>query len=169
MARYLVDADLAFVTGEPAGVFISRIMNDLNLLREAIIRLANNLVRDALTVIVMVCLMFWFSWLLSLMVLAVYPLAMKPIISIGRRQRKASGALQEHLESVTSLLGETLQGVRMVKAYQLEDTEKERTHSAFETLYKELIELFSGRARIDPILEALGGVAVAGVIGVAAW
>ena len=169
MARYLVDADLAFVTGEPAGVFISRIMNDLNLLREAIIRLANNLVRDALTVIVMVCLMFWFSWLLSLMVLAVYPLAMKPIISIGRRQRKASGALQEHLESVTSLLGETLQGVRMVKAYQLEDTEKERTHSAFETLYKELIGLFSGRARIDPILEALGGVAVAGVIGVAAW
>ena len=169
MARYLVDADLAFVTGESSGVFISRIMNDLNLLREAIIRLAHNLVRDALTVIVMICLMFWFSWLLTLIVLAVYPLAMKPIISVGRRQRKASGALQEHLESVTSLLSETLQGARMVKAYQLEDVEKQRTHSAFETLYKDLIGLFAGRARIDPILEALGGTAVAGVIGIAAW
>ena len=40
---------------------------------------------------------------------------MRPIIQIGNRQRKASGALQEHMETVTSLLAEILQGVRMVK------------------------------------------------------
>ena len=77
-------------------------MNDLNLVREALVRLANNLVRDILTIIVMIGVMVWFSWLLSLLVLAVYPLAMRPIVRIGRRQRAASGALQEHLEEVTS-------------------------------------------------------------------
>ena len=92
MSAHLIDADLAVVSGEPAGAFISRIMNDLNLVREALVRLANNLVRDILTIIVMIGVMVWFSWLLSLLVLAVYPLAMRPIVRIGRRQRAASGA-----------------------------------------------------------------------------
>lgn len=169
MAHRLIDADLATVTAEPAGAFISRIMNDLNLVREAFVRLANNLVRDILTILVMVGVMFWFSWLLSVLVLAVYPLAMRPIIRIGNRQRKASGELQEHMETVTSLLAEILQGVRMVKAYQLETAEKTRSATAFEGLYNRLVHLLAGRARIDPILEVLGGFAVAGVIGVAAW
>ncbi len=169
MAHRLIDADLATVMAEPAGAFVSRIMNDLNLVREAFVRLANNLVRDVLTIFVMVGVMFWFSWLLSVLVLAVYPLAMRPIIQIGNRQRKASGALQEHMETVTSLLAEILQGVRMVKAYQLEVAEKTRSARAFDGLYERLVKLLAGRARIDPILEVLGGFAVAGVIGVAAW
>lgn len=169
MAAHLVDADLAVVTSEPPGAFISRIMNDLNLVREAIIRMANNLIRDVLTIIVMVGVMLWFNWLLCLLVLAVYPLAMHPIIKIGNRQRKASNALQEHLEMVTSLLGETLQGIRMIKAYQRESAEKTRTKNAFDRLYHKLQILLAGRARIDPILEVLGGIAVAGVVGVAAW
>ncbi len=169
MSAHLIGADLAVVSAEPAGAFISRIMNDLNLVREALVRLANNLVRDILTILVMVTVMVWFSWLLSLLVLAVYPLAMRPIIGIGRRQRAASGALQEHLEEVTSLLGETLQGIRMVKAYQREGAEKARSASAFDILYDKLVHLLAGRARIDPILEVLGGFAIAGVIGVAAW
>lgn len=169
MAHRLIDADLATVMAEPAGAFVSRIMNDLNLVREAFVRLANNLVRDVLTIFVMVGVMFWFSWLLSVLVLAVYPLAMRPIIQIGNRQRKASGALQEHMETVTSLLAEILQGVRMVKAYQLEAAEKTRSARAFDGLYERLVNLLAGRARIDPILEVLGGFAVAGVIGVAAW
>ena len=169
MFSHLVDAELSLHLSSPAGSFISRLMNDLMLVREAVVRLANNLVRDALTIIVMVGVMFWFSWSLSVLVLAVYPLAMRPIISIGRKQRHASTALQEHNASLTALLTESLQGIRMVKAYQLEGTEKNRAFAAFEALYRRLVALLAGRARIDPILEALGGVAVAGVIGLATW
>ena len=169
MFSHLVDAELSLHLSSPAGSFISRLMNDLMLVREAVVRLANNLVRDALTIIVMVGVMFWFSWSLSVLVLAVYPLAMRPIITIGRKQRHASTALQEHNASLTALLTESLQGIRMVKAYQLESTEKNRAFAAFEALYSRLVALLAGRARIDPILEALGGVAVAGVIGLATW
>ena len=169
MARTLIDADLAVLTREPAGAFMSRIMNDLNLVREAAVRLANNLVRDFLTVIVLIGAMLWLDWLMAIIVLGVYPLAMQPIIRIGARQRKASGNLQEHMEGVTSLLAETLQGARMVKAYQLEASETERTRSAFDGLYSRLVGLLTGRAKIDPILEVVGGIAVGGVIALAGW
>ena len=169
MITHLIDADLGWLTAEPAGSFISRIMNDLNIVREALVRLANNLVRDVLTIVAMVGTMIWFDWLLTILVLAVYPLAMRPIIRIGAAQRKASGNLQEHLEDVTSLLGETIGGARMVKAFQLEEIEKKRNASAFEVLFTKLVNLLAGRAKIDPILEALGGVAVAGVIALASY
>ena len=169
MASHLIEADLSVVAKDAPGSFVSRIINDLNLVREAIVRLANNLVRDTLTIIAMIGMMFWFDWLLSLLVLAVYPVAMRPIISIGNRQRKASGDLQQHMEVVTSLLSEMLQGIRMVKAYQRETAEKIRSASAFDKLFDRLLQLLSGRAKIDPILEVLGGVAIAGVIAVASW
>lgn len=169
MITHLIDADLGWLTGEATGSFISRIMNDLNIVREALVRLANNLVRDILTIIAMVGTMIWFDWLLTILVLAVYPIAMRPIIRIGNNQRKASGNLQEHLEDVTSLLGETLGGARMVKAFQLEAIEKGRNETAFEALYAKFVNLLAGRAKIDPILEALGGVAVAGVIALASY
>ena len=169
MAKNLIKADLQTISGEPAGVFMSRIMNDLNLVREAFVRLANNLVRDSLTVIVLVGAMFWLDWLMAFVVLAVYPLAMQPIIRIGNRQRKASGNLQTHMEGVTSLLAETLQGTRMVKAYQLEEQEIGRTRAAFDGLYQRLVGLLTGRAKIDPILEIVGGVAVGGVVALASW
>jgi subfamily B ATP-binding cassette protein MsbA len=157
------------LTREPAGSFMSRIMNDLNLVREAFVRLANNLVRDILTVIVLIGAMLWLDWLMTLVVMAVYPLAMQPIIRIGNRQRKASGNLQTHMEGVTSLLAETLQGARMVKAYQLEASEIRRTEKAFDGLYDRLVGLLTGRAKIDPILEVIGGVAVGGVVALAGW
>ena len=169
MSAKLVHADLAVLLREPAGAFMSRVMNDLNLVREACVRLANNLVRDVLTVLVLVATMLWLDWLMAAIVLCVYPLAMQPIIRIGTRQRKASGNLQEHMEGVTSLLAETIQGARMVKAYQLESGETKRTARAFDGLYARLLGLLAGRARIDPILEVFGGVAVGGVVALAGW
>ena len=169
MAKTLMDADLQTITREPAGVFISRIMNDLNLVREALVRLANNLVRDSLTIVVLIGAMIWLDWLMALVVSGVYPLAMGPIIKIGNRQRKASGNLQAHMGSVTALLAETLQGARMVKAYQREDAETLRTHQAFDGLYGRLVGLLTGRAKIDPILEVVGGVAVGGIVALASW
>ena len=169
MARTLIEADLQTISREPAGVFMSRIMNDLNLVREALVRLANNLVRDSLTIVVLIGAMIWLDWLMALVVIGVYPLAMGPIISIGNRQRKASGNLQIHMESVTSLLAETLNGARMVKAYQREDAEIARTRRGFDGLYERLVGLLTGRAKIDPILEVVGGIAVGGVVTLASW
>ncbi|XDZ65102.1 ABC transporter ATP-binding protein [Alphaproteobacteria bacterium LSUCC0684] len=169
MAAHLIGADLALIQAAPVGEYVSRVMNDILVIREALTRLANNLVRDTLMIVAMIGMMIWFDWLLTVVVLLVYPLAMQPILSIGRRQRRQTGALQEHMADVTALMNETLQGSRMVRAYSLEDHEKRRVSIAFDDLFEKLFQLALGRARIDPILEVLGGVAVAGVIALAGW
>ena len=169
MAAHLIRADLALVTAFPAGEFVSRLLNDVQLVREAIIRLANNLIRDALMIVTMVGMMIWFDWLLTLIVLVVYPVAMQPIIRIGRRQRQQAGALQADLGDATAALSEVMQGSRMIRAYGLEEHQTSRTARVFDTLFGRVLGLTLGKARIDPILEILGGIAVAGVIGVAGW
>ena len=147
MARTLIEADLQTISGEPAGVFISRIMNDLNLVREALVRLANNLVRDSLTIVVLIGAMVWFDWVMAIVVIGVYPLAMGPIISIGNRQRKASSDLQTHMESVTSLLAETLNGVRRIKAYRRGCGNSTNT-LGFDGLYDRLLGCLPGGLKL---------------------
>ena len=169
MASHLILADLREILAAPSGHFVSRLTNDVNLIREALVRLVSNLIRDSLTVLVLFGVMLWFDWLLTLMVLGVYPLAMRPIISIGRRQRHGSRALQEQMGEATALLHETIKGGRMIRAYGLEDYEHNRTSQMFSWLFKSHRMLALGRARIDPILEMLGGIAIAGIIGLAGW
>ena len=169
MAGHLIHADLRLVTAAPTGEYISRLMNDALILREAIIRLANNLVRDVLMVFAIIGMMIWFDWLLTILVLVIYPIAIQPVLRIGKNQRKQSSDMQEQMASMTALLSETLQGSRMTRAYTLEEHETKRTHAAFEGLFLRALNLILGRARIDPILEVLGGFAVAGVVAVAAW
>ena len=169
MTRHLINADLHLVTSASSGEYISRLMNDVLLVRETIIRLANNLIRDSVMIVILVATLLWLDWILAIVVLVVYPIAMQPIFAIGRRQRKQSASLQEQMAGMTSLLSETLQGSRMTRSYTLEDHETTRTGRAFEGLFERTLRLILGRARIDPILEVVGGFAVAGVIALAAW
>ena len=169
MMSHLVDADLGVIIQSSTGIFISRIMNDINLIKEAIVRLSNNLIRDSLTIVVMIGMLFWFDFWLSILVLAIYPIAFQPIVRIGHKQRGNAQQLQITMEQVTSNISEIIDGTRMIKAFELEEKQKERASAMFNKLKSAYLSLLSGRARIDPILEVLGGIAIAGVVGVASW
>ncbi|MCC7276667.1 MAG: ABC transporter permease, partial [Alphaproteobacteria bacterium] len=169
MFRHLLAADYGQVTAVPAGTLISRFTNDVTLVRSALQRGVNNSVRDVLTIVALVGAMVYLDWLLSLVVLVVYPLAALPIVNIGKRLRRVSRVTQEHLGETTALLNESLAGVRMVKTYGLEPYERTRADGAFERLYELSMRATRSRARLDPILEVLGGLAVGGVIAFAGW
>ncbi len=169
MMSHVINADLGVITQHSSGVFISRIMNDVNLIKEAVVRLSNNLIRDSLTILVMIGMLFWFDFWLSVLVLAIYPIAFQPILRIGRRQRGHAKRLQITMEEMTSVISEIIGGSRMIKAFELEDTQKFRASQSFDKLKSAYLSLLSGRARIDPVLEVLGGIAIAGVVGVASW
>ncbi len=166
---HLVVADLSFTTRYSSGAFISKIMNDVNLIKEAAVRLSNNLIRDLLTIFVMIGMLFWFDFWLSILVLAIYPIAFQPILLMSRKQRSHAKRLQVTMEEVTSIISEIISGSKMIKAFQLEEGQKLRASLMFEKLKIAYLSLLSGRARIDPILEVLGGIAIAGVVAVAAW
>jgi subfamily B ATP-binding cassette protein MsbA len=98
-----------------------------------------------------------------------YPLAAVPIQRIGKRIRRASGGMQERMGETAAMLNESFAQARIVRAYRLEAAETLRAESAFTELYRALMRMTKGRARVDPVLEVLGGAAVAAVIGFAGW
>ena len=165
----LVHADFARLQSEPVGGLVSRFTNDITLLRETLVRLSNNLLRDTMTVIWAIAWMLYLDWMLTLLVLVVYPLAAWPVIKIGQRLRKTSAQAQSQMGEVTSQLEESFSGTRMVKTYGLEDYEAARADKSFFERLKFLFSITENKARVDPILEVVGGIAFAGLVGFAGW
>jgi len=169
LSKHLINSDLITLNKFSSGNHVSRIMNDVILIRDGFERSINNLIRDTLTIIALMSYLIWLDWLLSILVFIIYPIALKPIFKIGKKQNTVATALQEQMETVTSTLTEMLQGIRMVKSYNLEKIEIKRSENVLNELFKRMYSLVIGRAKVLPILEILGGVAAACVIGLASY
>ena len=169
LTKQLITSDLDELNKLSSGNHVSRIMNDVILIRDGFERTINNLIRDTFTVVALLFYLIWLDWLLSILVIVIYPLALRPVIRIGRKQKIIATSLQEQMEIVTSTLTEILQGIRMVKSYNLEKMEINRSKGVLNSLFKKMFSLIIGRAKVLPILEILGGVAAACVIGFASY
>src|SRR6478609_4113570 len=168
MFVHLAHADLARVEREAPAQLAARFTTDATIVRDALTRSVNG-IADVITVIGLVASMLYLDWLLSVIAAALYPLAAMPIQRIGKRIRRASGGMQERMGETAALLNESFAQARTVRAYRLEAAEGRRAEDAFTKLYRALLRMTKTRARVDPILEVLGGVAVAAVIGFEGW
>ena len=165
----LLNLDLDVLNTERVGSLQSRVMNDVNLMKEAMIRSFNNLLRDLFTLIGLVISMFWLNWVLALAVIAVYPIAVYPIIKIGKKSRVLSNAMQEHIGKTSSFLNESFLGARLIKSYQLENIQNKKAISYFSDLKSIIIKVISTRAGLEPVMEIIGGIAISLVILLAGW
>jgi subfamily B ATP-binding cassette protein MsbA len=166
---HLVSSDLARLTRETPGRLVSRLTNDIVFVQQAAQAALNTAVRDTLSVIALAASMFYLDWVMSLIVLCVYPIAALPVAAISQRLRRVAKRTQDELGDMTSLLTEKLSSARLIKSFRLEGYAAERLNRSFEQVYELRMKAVKNRARIDPMLEALGGVAVAGVIAFAYW
>lgn len=112
----LMRADLAYFHAHPSGTLISRFTSDAVLLRNAAANVLAAIGKDALTVIFLVGVMFYQDWLLALVSFFVFPVAIHPIVGIGRRMRRVTANTQNEMGQLTTLLSQTFQGARLVKA-----------------------------------------------------
>ncbi|HVZ10645.1 ABC transporter ATP-binding protein [Rhodopila sp.] len=168
MFSHLTRADLARLEREPPAQLASHFTTDAATIRESLTKTVNG-AADVITVIGLVASMIYMNWVLSLIAAAMYPLAILPIERIGRRIRKASGGMQERVGETATLLNESFAQARTVRAYGLEAQEMRRADAAFGALYKALLRITKNRSRVEPVLEVLGGAAVAGIIGFEGW
>ena len=160
----LIRADLAYFNANPAGVLISRLINDVGLLRNAAASVLTGIGRDAVTIVFLVGVMFYQDWALALVAFFAFPLAIRPIVAIGRRMRRVSANTQVELGQLTTLLNQTFQGARHVKAYGMEAYEERRAAGLIEGIYRLVDRAIRTRSRAAPMMEALGGAAIALVI-----
>jgi len=166
---HLLKADFARLTRDAPGELISRLTNDVDRIQVALQAALNTAVRDGLVILALVIFMVWSDPLLSLIVLGVYPFAILPIMTIGKRLKRVARATQEELAGMLTQLAEKLGSARLIKTFRLEDYAAGRMIGSFEQILRLRMKAVRNRARLDPLLEALGGVAVAGVIALATW
>jgi len=87
LTKHIIRADLLELNKLSSGNHVSRIMNDVVLIKDGFERSINNLIRDTLTIIALMSYLIWLDWLLSILVFVIYPIALNPIFKIGKKQK----------------------------------------------------------------------------------
>ena len=157
-------ADLAYFHNEASGKLVSNFLEDANLLRIAVARAITGISKDVLMLVFLIGLMVYRSWEMTLVVVAIFPIAIVPVRLLGARMRVASRTMQERTGSLASILSETFLGARQIKAYGREKFEADRAKAAINARLKSWNHMVFIRASNAPVMEALGGVAVAVII-----
>ena len=164
MFAKITNADFARIAREDGGRLVSRFTNDITVIGEGLVRGGQVAIRDSLTLIGAVGSVFYYDWALTLIVLGVFAVAGKPLQMVAQRARRTTEAAQVQIGALTALLSESIGAARVVKTYELEQREIGRADEAFEERRKLAVRLARNRARSEPLMEVLGGAALAAVL-----
>lgn len=161
---HLLRSDITLFHDQSGGRLISRLTNDIQLMRQSVSQVLTGAVKELLTMIFLVGVMFYQSWQLSIAAFFVLFFAVIPIARLGKRMRKIALGTQAQLADFTAQLDDTFQGVRVVKAYGRESFEVERTRQTLRNLFKLYYRAAKVQSAAGPIMAVLGGVCMGGII-----
>jgi subfamily B ATP-binding cassette protein MsbA len=167
--NHLQTLSLSFFTKTPTGILISRITNDVNLIQGSVSNAITGLLKDAFTALGLIGVVFYRDWKLGIVALLIFPLSIIPIREFGKRLRKFSRKSQQQMGSITTFLHETIAGNRIVKAFNMEEYEKRRFAEENNRFFKTVLKRVKIRALSHPLMELLGGIAVAIIIWVGGY
>jgi len=155
---------LSFFNKMPTGTLMSRIISDVALLQQAVSNALVGAVRDFFQVIILLGVVFYMNWRLAMITFIVLPIAAYPIVRFGRLFRKLSTSTQEEVAHVSNILHETITGNRIVKAFTKEEYEGKRFHNQVTRLFVLTMKDAKYRCLQHPMMEFIGGGAIALII-----
>jgi len=161
---HLMRMDLAFFQGQASGTLVSRFTNDLVLMRNTATKVLTSVGKDTTLLIGMIVVMVSTNWELAIMALIVFPITIGPVLQIGKRIRKVTANTQAQIGQFITLLTQTLSGIRHVKAYRMEDYERERVRDMTEVIRQLIFKAERTKALNSPIMESVAGFAIALII-----
>jgi len=151
---------LSYFTEEKKGILISRIINDVQIIKDSMIAVINSIFRDPPLIIIFSAVLFIFNWKLTLLVFALLPVTGFILAKIGDSLKKRSIRSQERIADITSILDETFGAMRIVKAFGMENYEIERFREEEKKYFRLLTSLIRRRALASPITESLGVITI---------
>ena len=160
----ITDLPISFIHKEKTGALMSRITNDVNIVKGMVSTAVINLFRDFFSVIAFLFVIFYRDWQLALGAFIVLPLAFYPIVLFGRRVRKFSTGTQETMADLNSFLHETFTGSKIIKIFNLQAFEKKRFKEKTKILFQLEMKKVIAKALSSPIMEFLGGLGIAFII-----
>ena len=162
---HIQDLPVSFFQKEQTGVLMSRITNDVNILKSMVSTAFTSALRDCFTIIGLTGVIFYRDWKLALYALIILPLAFYPIVEFGKRVRRVSTGCQEAMANLNSFLHETFMGNKIIKAFGMEGYEKKRFFEKTSELFRLEMKAVIARSLSSPIMEFLGGLGIAFIIG----
>jgi subfamily B ATP-binding cassette protein MsbA len=154
---------LNFFSSNSTGALISRITNDVNLMQSSI-PAAVGLMRDSVTLVVLTIVVFYQDSTLAIFALISFPFLGMLVINVGKRIKKFSRKGQEMMAELTSLLNEVFSGIRVIKAFVTETSEKAKFKERNAKLFRYAIKAIAASAISNPIMEVIGTVGFSLVI-----
>ena len=162
--NHLARMDLAFFHRHATGTLISRFTTDIHQMKVAVSNGLTSLGKDLMSLVGLVYVMFLQDPELALVTFFVFPIAVYPIVRIGKRMRKVTANTQQEIGLFLTILNQTFQGIRMIKAYGMERYEASRIADNVETIRVLNMKAARIQTMARPVMEFLGGVAVFVVI-----
>jgi len=162
--NHILRQPLSFFTKNPTGTLMARLTSDVGLVQGAVSEAVTSILKDSFSLLGLVFVIFYRDWKLALVAMVIFPIAIYPITSFGRKMRQISSSTQVTVGSLTSLLQETISGNRIVKAFGMESYEDERFGKENERLFRLTMKSVSVRAITSPLMEFLGGIGIASII-----
>lgn len=153
--RHLHRLPISYFKQERTGNIISRFTNDVGIVQSSISATFSNLIKEPLTVIVFLGIALSISWELTLFAFIILPFSTIVIIWIGMKLRKQTGVIQRKLADITSVLQETISGVKIVKAFGMEPYENKRFTEETRSFFKLVLRIVRIRNSSSPITEFL--------------
>lgn len=168
----LQDLPVSYFQNQNKGDLISRLMVDCNLVKQCIVEVSNSLIREPFTFLAALGFLVWLSVthqenLFLLFCLAAIPVCVLPIRYIGKKLTRRAKQLQAQSGTVTEVASENLAAVREVRAFSLEDSEREKFGHAVSKFLKYQLGVVKYDKSLSPVIELITGMAITGAIYVA--
>jgi len=160
----ITDLPLSFFHKERTGVLMSRITNDVTIIKNMVSNAVTGALRDCFTVIGLTGVIFYRDWKLAILAFVVMPLAYFPVVELGRRVRRFSTSSQESMAEMNAFLHETFAGNKIVKAFGMETHEKKSFSKKNYSVFRYEIKSIRAKALTSPVMEAFGGIGVSLVL-----
>ena len=153
--RHLHKLPISYFKKERVGNLISRFTNDISKIQDSISATFSSLIKEPLTIVVFLIIALSISWQLTLFAAIILPVSMLAIMWIGLKVRKQSTLVQRKIADITSVLQETISGVKVVKAFGMEPYENKKFVKETKSYLKTVLKIVRIRDAASPITEMI--------------
>ena len=164
MFSKVIYSDLSWLNQIHSAKIISNFLYDVNLLQGSVSNSLASGMKDLLTLICLLGVMFYQDWRLATVAILAFPLVGLLSGRLGKRMKKAATEGQVETGILASLLAENLDGTRIVKAYQQEESEINKVSNSITRRMKNIIKAHVTRGAASPFAEFLAGFGIAGAL-----
>ena len=159
--KHIIELPISFYSKRKKGDIMARVLGDINEMQNSFFILLELIVREPLTIIFSLVVMFSISWQLSIFVLLFIPISGFLISSIGKRLKRQSLRAQQESGQLISTVEETLTGLKIVKSYNAEITFKKRFTNSADRILKLVNKIGLKNNLAGPLSEVLGIITIA--------